>query len=579
MRYHVLATDYDGTLASQGAVDGPTVDALKRLRQSGRKLILVTGRELDDVLQAFPEAEEFDQIVAENGAVLYRPSSRRTKVLGQPPPQEFIRELGKRGVTSLAVGQVIVSTSEPNQNKVLQAIRDLGLELHVIFNKGSVMVLPSGINKASGLSGALRELGFSPHNVVAIGDAENDHALLKLCEFSVAVANALPALQDQADLVTGKPAGDGVIELIDRLLESEAALAPRPGRHSIVLGKTPAAEEVRIDSYDGNILVIGAPGSGKSTLATGFMEQLSQQAYQFCVVDPEGDYGGLSDAIALGDDDSPPAVEEIRDLLEKSMENATINLTALRVEDRPAFFERLFPLLLELRNRKGRPHWIVIDETHHMLPPYWARAKETLPPGLRGMMLITVEPETIEPAFLSLVNMALVAGPAPDELVHRLAAKLGEGAPEMPAVGQEGGNVLAWPRGSGAATFWFHPTFPEAEHQRHRRKYAQGELGPERSFYFQGPEGKLNLRAQNLMSFIQLADGVDDDTWMFHLRRGDYSRWIEREIRDEDLANEVKRVETNEDYAPRESRARIRSIIRERYTAPAEHLTTPAGEH
>ena len=113
----------------------------------------------------------------------------------------------------LESGHVIVATREPHEAAVIDVIRELGLELQVIFNKGAVMVLPSGVNKATGLAVALAEMNLSPHNVVAVGDAENDHALLGMCEAAVAVSNALPALLEQADLVTQNPAGQGVVEL------------------------------------------------------------------------------------------------------------------------------------------------------------------------------------------------------------------------------------------------------------------------------------------------------------------------------------------------------------------------------
>ena len=109
---------------------------------------------------------------------------------------------------------------------MLEAIRELGLELQVIFNKGAVMVLPSGINKASGLAAALADLGLSSHNAAGVGDAENDHAFLGLCECSVAVANALPALKEQCDHVTEQPRGAGVAELADLLVDDLAALEP-----------------------------------------------------------------------------------------------------------------------------------------------------------------------------------------------------------------------------------------------------------------------------------------------------------------------------------------------------------------
>ncbi|WDT82346.1 MAG: hypothetical protein MPW14_11790 [Candidatus Manganitrophus sp.] len=91
---------------------------------------------------------------------------------------------------------------------------------------------------------------------------------------------------------------------------------------------------------------------------------------------------------------------------------------------------------------------------------------------------------------------------------------------------------------------------------------------PDRSFFFQGPDGKLNLRAQNLTLFMQLADGVDDATWMHHLRRGDYSRWFREMIKDDHLAEEAAQIEA-EKLSAQESRARIREKIEARYTHPA----------
>ena len=189
MRYYVLACDYDNTLATSGRVEEEVIAALKRVRSSGRKLVLVTGRELDDLQRLFPQLDLFDRVVAENGALLYRPATREEKILGESPKPEFVEQLSQRGVNKLGVGHVIVATREPYEKIALEVIRDLGLELQVIFNKGAVMILPSGINKATGLTVALNELNLSPHNAVGIGDAENDHAFLSQCECAVAVAD------------------------------------------------------------------------------------------------------------------------------------------------------------------------------------------------------------------------------------------------------------------------------------------------------------------------------------------------------------------------------------------------------
>ncbi len=204
---------------------------------SGLQLLLVTGREVDDLRDICPHLEVFDRVVAENGGVLYRPVTHERKILASPPPKEFVQTLRSRGVARLEVGQTIVATVRPYETVVLEAIRDLGLELQVIFNKEAVMVLPSGVNKASGLRAALKELGLSPNDVVAIGDAENDHAFLDMCGCSAAVANALPALKKHADIVTTGAEGQGVIELIDELLADDlSGRAKRLARDNIPSG-------------------------------------------------------------------------------------------------------------------------------------------------------------------------------------------------------------------------------------------------------------------------------------------------------------------------------------------------------
>ncbi|HET6250806.1 MAG TPA: HAD family hydrolase [Tepidisphaeraceae bacterium] len=217
MRYAALATDYDGTIAHDGAVDHATVDALRRLRASGRHLIMVTGREMSDLLATFAHCELFERIVAENGAVLYEPLSARARILSPTPPPEFVAALRAKNVP-VSVGRSVVATVEPYEHAVLDAIRELGLEWHVIFNKGSVMALPAGITKATGLKPALEELKLSANQTVGVGDAENDHAFLTMCGLSVAVANALPAVKAEVDWVTSGARGAGVTELIERWL-------------------------------------------------------------------------------------------------------------------------------------------------------------------------------------------------------------------------------------------------------------------------------------------------------------------------------------------------------------------------
>jgi hydroxymethylpyrimidine pyrophosphatase-like HAD family hydrolase len=221
MQYHALAVDYDGTLATDGVVQPDTIAALERLRNSGRRLILVTGRIIEQLTHVFPQLTLFDLVVADNGALLYDPNTGEKQKLSEPPPREFIEELARRGVPQLEIGDVIVATWEPHEKTVLDVIHDLGLELQIIFNKGAVMILPSGVNKATGLRAALNRLGLSHLNTVGVGDAENDEAFLKLCDVSAAVDNALEVVKKQVDIVTRGSRGAGVVEVIDQLLDDD----------------------------------------------------------------------------------------------------------------------------------------------------------------------------------------------------------------------------------------------------------------------------------------------------------------------------------------------------------------------
>jgi phosphoglycolate phosphatase (TIGR01487 family) len=215
----VFATDFDGTLAHEGHVPEGALNGLKALHDAGYLVFMVTGREIEDLATVFSHMDLFDLIVAENGGLLFSPRDSMAQCLAEPPPMKFAEMLHSRGVAPISFGHVIVATWEPHQSAVLEAIRELGLELRVIFNKGAVMILPPGVNKASGLQVALDLYGLTPAEVVAVGDAENDHAMFDLARFPVAVANALPVLKEHAKFVTTQPRGEGVIELIDMLLK------------------------------------------------------------------------------------------------------------------------------------------------------------------------------------------------------------------------------------------------------------------------------------------------------------------------------------------------------------------------
>jgi hydroxymethylpyrimidine pyrophosphatase-like HAD family hydrolase len=570
VRYHALAADYDGTLAHHGLIDDLTWASLRALRESGRKLIMVTGRELDELLKLLPHPEMFDRIVAENGAVLYSPATKAIRLLAATPPPEFAIELARRGVDRVAVGRVIVAAWEPHQDTILHAIHDMELELQVIFNKGAVMVLPTGVNKATGLEAALHDLGLSRHNVIGIGDAENDHALIRTCEVGVAVSNALPGLKAKADLVVSKDHGAGVAELIEQIVDDDLNDIAPP-RHRVLIGRA-GEREIHLDPYTSNIMVCGTSGSGKSTLTTGLLERLCDRGYQFAILDPEGDYSSLEFAVVLGGAGRAPLVEEVVDVLRDSTRNAVVNMLGVAVDHRPEFFGKLLPALAELRQRTGRPHWLVVDEAHHLLPENWQPAAElTLRP--HGTLYVTVHPGSVAEPVIDSINTLLVVGDHPDKTLEEFCKVAGHKKPRHVSGDKLApGYTLYW-RTDTKETCVVEAEKCQSERVRHSRKYVEGNLG-HHSFVFRGPSGKLKLKAHNLQLFVLIADGIDDDTWTFHLRNGEYSQWFRRDVKDPDLAQAARVIELDIDLDAAASRERIRREIETRYTLPADE---PSG--
>lgn len=566
MFFVALATDYDGTLARDGRVDAPTIEALQQVRRSGRKLILVTGRDLPDLQRVFPELDLFDLVVAENGALLFNPAKKEETLLAEPPSPAFIARLQELGVSPLSVGRTIVATWEPNEKAVLEAIQELALELNIIFNKGAVMVLPSNVNKAWGLKHALKPLCLSLHNVVGIGDAENDQAFLRACGCAVAVANALPSVKVKADLVVADH-GAGVIELARLLTDHDMrSLGLKIPRVQPVLGTRTDAAPICLSPFE-TTLITGSSGSEKSTVVTALLEQIRDLAYQFCVIDPEGDYSEFADAVVLGDAKQEPRLAEVRSLLTKPEVSVVVNLLAIDPQDRPRFLAKFLPEIAKLRSVTGRPHWIVLDEAHHCLPAEWEPASITLPKEFPAAIAVTVHPDQLAPHFLELVSTVVGVGDGSLVAIEKFCKTTNWPMPAPRAAALTAGQVYLLTRDGSIEVMV--PRRPKEKQKRHARKYAEGDLDEGRSFHFRGSDGALNLPAQNLSTFLQMAAGVDDKTWLYHLRRGEYSSWFRDAINDESLAAEAAAIEADAALPAGDSRIRFKEIIERRYTAPA----------
>lgn len=565
MYFMALATDFDGTIAEDGQVSKKTIAALQQFKDSGRKLIMVTGRELPQLKEVFPGLGMFDKVVAENGALLYTPASEEERLISPEPPAEFVKELKKRGVKPISVGQSIVATWEPHQQTVLDVINELGLELKIIFNKGAVMVLPSSVNKATGLEAALEELGLSAHNVVGIGDAENDHAFMRSCGLSVAVANALPAVKDTADLVTKSERGDGVQELVKKLIKRDHDLGISR-RDGIRLG---AGDDKDVEIWPTDtILIAGSSGIGKSTLATALTERFIEGEYQFCVIDPEGDYEGLDGAVSIGDGKTIPTAKQALALFEDVGTNVILNMIGVKVEDRPEYAAETMPELARYRIKTARPHWMVVDEAHHLFPKE-NRGMDAVVSGEHpGTIFITVHPDMMSAEALKRVTAVVAIGPEGDKVIKAFCKATGQKLPSDITPDKKK-RVLFWRPLEDKTAHLVKVIEPKQSRKRHSRKYAEGELKKEFSFYFRGPDKAMNLMAQNLIIFQQIAEGIDDKTWEYHLRKGDYSEWFGKQLRDKDLAAEAKEAEKDKSLSPKQSRKLVLDAVRKRYTAPA----------
>lgn len=222
MKFAALAIDYDGTIAEDGRLANATVRTLARVRASGRKLVLVTGRILVELREVCPEIDRvFDAVVAENGAVLYLPGRGGPHALGPAPEPPLITALRRRAV-EFKLGASIVATLTRFAEAARAAIREAAVDRVLEFNKEALMLLPSRVSKGTGVGAALAALGVTASQAAGIGDAENDHALLATCGFSVAVADAVPGLRAIANHVTRQPGSRGVIEFVEEFVLKES---------------------------------------------------------------------------------------------------------------------------------------------------------------------------------------------------------------------------------------------------------------------------------------------------------------------------------------------------------------------
>lgn len=568
MYCRVIACDFDGT----GAVDGrPAPElyaALAEARAQGIVTLLATGRVLEDVQRACEELSPFDAIVAENGAIVFLCGLSRTIQIGNPPPEHFLGELRAHGVP-FHTGAVIVGTWEPHAYKVLELIRRFGIDAQLVFNRAALMVLPSGITKAVGIRRALDELGRSERNLVAFGDAENDIPMLIGAEVGVAARGAIPAVASLCDDSLSQAGGAGVAVYIRKLLEHDGVV-PTPNRRAVLLGKKSGGHLVTVPNST-NIVISGDPRSGKSWIAGLLAEQLIEEGYRICVVDPEGDFAQMAQrpkVVSFGHEIALPSPPAIARLLSNEELSLILMLSGLTPNEQLNYVDQLLAALQETRQKMGCPHWVVIDEAHYFFQAHSPSLKYLSSPT-GNFCLVTYRPSLLASEVYSAIGAHIITSTQVEEERYFIT-KLLHAHNDLPMPVHDALDCLELPRAGllmvdSSKSRWqvFTPVERSTVHAHHARKYADTRLPDNRAFRFVNTGAEL--AAHNIIEFYRAVQTLPPSSLRHHLLAGDFSRWVSDVIGDQQLAKGLRKLERTTPAGATPDRAEILAHIEDHY--------------
>lgn len=549
MYCRAIACDFDGTGAENGHLAPDVSAALGTAKAQGILTLLVTGRVLEEIQAACPDLSVFDAVVAENGALIWFPSSNQKIHLGLPPPDSFLGELRAQNVP-FHTGNVVVGTWSRYAGQVLELIRRSGLDSQLIFNREALMILPGGINKASGVRRALEELRRSEKSLVAIGDAENDVPLLTAAGVGLAPRNSVPAVAAIADDRLAHPGGAGVARYVYDILE-RGGILPTPPRHRLSLGRTIEGAPVLFPACGSNALICGDPRSGKSWLAGLIAEQLIEQGYRLCIIDPEGDYvplGRRSKILSLGYDLSLPAPSVVPRIFSDEPLSVVLNLSFLSLADQVRYVDRLLAALDESRDATGIPHWILIDEAHYFFHR-WDTIGRTVEQRTGNFILVTYRPSLIASEVYPHIGACLFTKTTIDEERYFITTLLqtrqpGDLTPRDALKDLERPRAALLLDESGGSRWQvFTPGERITDHAHHARKYADTRLPDDKAFRFLYTGPPPSVVAHNVMEFHDAVQAVAVESLRHHLSVGDFSRWAADVLGDEQLARGLRKLE------------------------------------
>jgi hypothetical protein len=543
MKFKALACDYDGTLASHDRIPPPTLAALERARARGLRLILATGRTFFELTRVCDRLDLFHAVVAENGGVLYFPAEGRICDMAVAPPPPLLAELARQGVPYEA-GRVVIGTTRSWEGAVRRALAASGVTMALVPNRASLMLLPQGVSKASGVRHIIRMLGLSARDVLALGDAENDLAMFEACGFSGCPGNAVAEARARADWTFPGDDGAAIAAALDgQIVDGRLALPASP-RHRLRLGwAAHTAEPADVPARDVNLLVQGDPHSGKSWLTGALIERLASDRYATCVIDPEGDYQvlaalpGVTWAAVRRPADWADALSTLR---HDPAASVVADLSASPHEEKVRLVEAGLGQIRALREERGLPHWVVLDEAHYSLHPGGVSADAFLRED-KGFCLVTHRASWLRPLVVDALDFFVLARTTRPEDLGFLHAQLPHIALEHALPTLPPGEFLLADRAGLAMTFVTPPRL--TSHVRHLHKYADRPLAHDQCFAFRGEAGAVVGLAATLGEFLACIARVDASVLDHHARRGDFSRWVHDVYGDVTASARLRKIE------------------------------------
>jgi hydroxymethylpyrimidine pyrophosphatase-like HAD family hydrolase len=573
MKLSVLALDYDGTFTRDDHPNASVLAAVAEARRRNVTVILVTGRILDDLRRVAGNLHFVDAVVAENGAILHFPGTGHTTILAPPVPQAFVARLGELAIPFRA-GQCLIDADANSAHRILDVVRDLELPIVLSFNRSRVMAMAQGVSKATGLGAALTVLRTSARNTVAIGDAENDHELLRFAEVGVAVEWGSRSLQAAADFVITGNDPSAVAEFIERTAASGRLPIPARARRRLLIGHTEDDREFSLSVRGRNVLIVGETNSGKSWLAGLLCERLILHGYSLCVIDPEGDYRTL-DALpgvrVLGGEDPPPAPRALLHALRYPDRSVVIDLSGLEHDAKLAYIRSVLPVLNVVRRRTGTPHRIVVDEGHYFLRDAISRGLLDL--EFNGYTVVTYWPSQLPPELVAASEVILVTRESNLKEIDALRRQCDACKDLDSSVWQmlpdlRIDQAVALPVTDEAGTELRRFIIGErlTPHVRHRQKYVDVPVSDTHAFVFHPGRRRMTVRAHTLREFVSVVEDLDETEAREYLRRGDFSRWIGDVFGDHALARDLQGYERRyaEEKHP-EALEQVVSAINSRY--------------